>query len=421
MKFKNAYRRAIIFGFGSALVALAIFGIMSYRSAMEYTRAAQSVRNTYRVLNALESCRSNLVSAESEVRGYVITSDERYLGLFESAGEDLRSRLIVLKGLITDPVSSKYLAEFEALSVSRLSRLKFTLETVRTGGVDEVRKAAGPGKDLMDEFRRIASLIENRQLQLLSDRNDHEAAQSRRNLIGVILVSAFAMVLLIVSMVLLGQQLKRQEVLEREVLKISEREQRRIGQDLHDGVCQQLTGIALLSRSLSSKLENPLAAEALEIVHWINGCIEQTRKVTRGLHPVPSDPGGLMQALRELAENVSTMGKLNCHFICPQPVAIPDPDLATNLYRIAQEATQNALRHAAPEKIEIYLIYGDNESLQLKVADNGSGLVKNQKSNGMGLGIMAHRAQIIGGSLEVRPGAVRGTVVTCTLPLKVLS
>ena len=203
-------------------------------------------------------------------------------------------------------------------------------------------------------------------------------------------------------------------------MEISQREQRQIGQDLHDGVCQQLTGIALLSRSLSSKLENPLAAEAADIVHWINECIEQTRQVTRGLHPVPSDPAGLMQALRELAENVGTMGKLSCQFICPRAVAIPDPHVATNLYRIAQEATQNALRHAAPEKIEVRLIYGD-ESIQLKVADNGSGLVKNQKSNGMGLEIMAHRAQAIGGSLEVHPGVVRGTVVTCTLPLKVLS
>ncbi len=420
MKFEKVYRRAIISGFWVALLVLAMVGIMSYRSAMEYTRAAQSVKHTYRVLNAVKSCISNLVSVESEVRGYAITSDERYLGLFDIAEGDVKRGLIELQGLIIDPISVKYLAELETLTVSRLSRLKLTLEAVQTGGINEVRKVAGPGKDLMDEFRRIASLIENRQLQLLKERDDHEAAQSRRNLVVVALASTFAVVLLIVSMGLLEQQLKRRDVLEREVLEISEREQRRIGQDLHDGVCQQLTGIALLSRSLSSKLENPLAAEAADIVHWINECIEQTRQVTRGLHPVPSDPAGLMQALRELAENVGTMGKLSCHFICPRAVAIPDPHVATNLYRIAQEATQNALRHAAPERIEISLIYGE-EFIQLKVADNGSGLVKNKKSNGMGLEIMAHRAQAIGGSLEVHPGAVRGTVVTCTLPLKVLS
>ncbi len=420
MKFEKVYRRAIISGFWVALVVLAMVGIMSYRSAMEYTKAAQSVKHTYRVLNAVKSCISNLVSVESEVRGYAITSDERYLGLFDIAEGDVKRGLIELQGLIIDPISVKYLAELETLTVSRLSRLKLTLEAVQIGGINEVRKVAGPGKDLMDEFRRIASLIENRQLQLLKERDDHEAAQSRRNLVVVALASTFAVVLLIVSMGLLEQQLKRRDVLEREVLEISEREQRRIGQDLHDGVCQQLTGIALLSRSLSSKLENPLAAEAADIVHWINECIEQTRQVTRGLHPVPSDPAGLMQALRELAENVGTMGKLSCQFICPRAVAIPDPHVATNLYRIAQEATQNALRHAAPERIEISLIYGE-EFIQLKVADNGSGLVKNKKSNGMGLEIMAHRAQAIGGSLEVHPGAVRGTVVTCTLPLKVLS
>ena len=384
MKFEKVYRRAIISGFWVALLVLAMVGIMSYRSAMEYTRAAQSVKHTYRVLNAVKSCISNLVSVESEVRGYAITSDERYLGLFDIAEGDVKRGLIELQGLIIDPISVKYLAELETLTVSRLSRLKLTLEAVQTGGINEVRKVAGPGKDLMDEFRRIASLIENRQLQLLKERDDHEAAQSRRNLVVVALASTFAVVLLIVSMGLLEQQLKRRDVLEREVLEISEREQRRIGQDLHDGVCQQLTGIALLSRSLSSKLENPLAAEAADIVHWINECIEQTRQVTRGLHPVPSDPAGLMQALRELAENVGTMGKLSCQFICPQAVAIPDPHVATNLYRIAQEATQNALRHAAPERIEISLIYGE-EFIQLKVADNGPGLVKNKKSNGMGL------------------------------------
>jgi len=420
MKFEKVYRRAIMVGFGLALAVLGLVGIVSYQSATEYSRATLSVKLTYRVLNTLRNCISNLVSVESEVRGYAITSDKRYLRLFGDAEEGVKTSLDQLNAMIIDPISLEYLADLRELTTSRLNRLKLTLEAMKTGGIDEVRKVAGPGKDLMDDFRRIASLIEDRQLELLKERDDHEAKQERKNLIVIILASALAVALLGTSAFLLAQQLKRRDQLEHEVLEISEREQRRIGQDLHDGVCQQLTGIALLSRSLGSKLENSLAAEAAEIVHWVNQCIEQTRRVTRGLHPVPSDPAGLMQAIRELAENVAAMGKLKCDFICPQPVLIPDPHVATNLYRIAQEATQNALRHAAPEKIEIFLVLDDDESILLQVVDNGSGLMKNQKSTGMGLEIMAHRAQAIGGSLEVRPGSFRGTVVTCTLPLNVL-
>lgn len=416
MKFARVFGRNVMVSLGGALAVLIMINVMSYRSALKYNEAAQSVKRTYRVLNALESCTSSLVSVESEVRGYAITDDPRYLALFESAERKVDAGLVELKKLIVDPISLNYAKQLEELARSRLARLELTLKAMQKGGIEEVRKVSGPGKDLMDEFREIAALIEERQLQLLKERDDLEVRQSRKNLAAILLASGFAVALLLASMFILGQQLRRKEQLELEVLEISEREQRRIGQDLHDGVCQQLTGISLLGRSLSLKLSDSLAEEAEEIVRWINECIEQTRRVTRGLHPVPNEPSGLAQALRELAENVGTMGKLACRFVCPQAVAIPESNVATNLYRIAQEACQNALRHASPQQIEIQLTQ-DETGIRLTVTDDGCGFPKNRESKGMGLEIMAHRANSIGASLEVRPGALRGTVVTCTLPV----
>jgi signal transduction histidine kinase len=415
MQSLSVFRRSVLFGLAIALFALVLIDITAYRSSAEYTESVDVVTRTYRVLNALNGTSTDLVSAESELRGYAITADERYLSLFQQAAQDVRSGLVELQQLIVDPVSLEYLSKFDELSDARLARLQVTLDAMRSGGIGAVRQVAGPGKDLMDEFRRISSQIEARQLELLTERERTATDLSRRSIAVILIGSTFAIVLLAISMFLLSQLLLRREHLERRVLEISEREQRIIGQDLHDGVCQQLTGISLLSRSLSQKLPAERAADAAQITQLINECIEQVRQVTRGLHPVSDDPSGLMQALRELAERIGLLEKPACQFICPHPVPIPDQAAATNLYRIAQEAVQNAMRHAFPQNIEIKLT-SDDHAIHLTVSDDGRGLPAKLESGGMGLEIMAYRAHSIGASLDVRRQAIRGTEVACRLP-----
>ena len=186
---------------------------------------------------------------------------------------------------------------------------------------------------------------------------------------------------------------------------------------MHDGVCQHLTGISLFCRSLQQKLTDrsaPEAAAAERITGLINEGIEQTRLVTRGLSPVGDDPGGLLPALHELAGGVQDAGGPECRVECPAPPAIPDRATATHLYRIAQEAVQNAIRHAHPTTILIRLTAGAG-TLVLSVTDDGSGIPAHRPRKGLGLEIMAHRAHSIGATLDVRHGDARGTVVTCTL------
>lgn len=419
MQFLNVFRRSTLLGLALALVALILIDVTSYRSSMEYTKSVDVVKRAYRILIILNGAISDLVSAESEVRGFAITSDERYLAMFESASADMKADLDQLRKLIADPISSNYFHRFEELSSARLKRLEITLNAVRTGGIAGVQQVAGPGKDLMDEIRRTSSLIEERQLQLLDEREHKATALSRQSILVILFGSTFAVVLVAVSMILLGQQLLQRERLEREVLEISEREQRHIGQDLHDGVCQQLTGISLLSRSLTQKLSPPQAVEAAQITQLINESIEQVRLVTRGLHPVPDEPSGLMQALRDLAERAGVLEKPACHFVCPQPVPLPDQTVATHLYRIAQEAVQNAMRHAAPQTIEIRL-RNHEQHIELTISDDGCGIPAKHASRGIGLEIMAYRARSVGAFLEILRLPAGGTEVACKLPLSSL-
>src|SRR5207248_9077634 len=129
---------------------------------------------------------------------------------------------------------------------------------------------------------------------------------------------------------------------------MSEREQRRIGPDLHDGLCQQLTGIAFLVQAMQQKLAASAEAEsasAAEINVLLKEAVNQARNLSHGLYPVDPQPDGLMLALRQLPENISRLFNVSCTFRCPRPVMIDDNSIATHLYRIAQEAVQNAIRH----------------------------------------------------------------------------
>ncbi len=216
-------------------------------------------------------------------------------------------------------------------------------------------------------------------------------------------------------------QMRERERLEREVLEISEREQRRIGHDLHDGLGQHLTGTALAGKVLADRLAEravPEATDAERLVGLIEDAIELTRGLARGLSPVALENDGLMMACRELAEQTSDRFQLDCRFTCDPPMILDDPVAAAHLYRIAQEATNNAVRHGRARRIGIALARQRGEVL-LSIEDDGVGLneeARQGRQQGLGLRIMAHRASMIGASFDVRPGAFRGTFVLCSLP-----
>ena len=205
--------------------------------------------------------------------------------------------------------------------------------------------------------------------------------------------------------------------LEREVLEISERERRSVGHTLHDGLCQHLAGIELMSQALERTLarnSSPGAAQAARIAEHVRQAIEQTRMLARGLSPVSLESDGLMSALRELADSVSRLFEVNCRFECAEPLLFSDRTVATHLYRIAQEAINNAIKHGKAREITLRL-RRDASSAQLVVSDNGLGFSRAPANNGgMGLQIMKYRAGMIGATLDIRPANGQGTAVVCT-------
>jgi PAS domain S-box-containing protein len=217
-----------------------------------------------------------------------------------------------------------------------------------------------------------------------------------------------------------GIDITERKQLEKAILDISAREQRRIGQDLHDGLGQHLTGIAFMAKVHEAKLaeESRLEAEnAGKIVQLVNEAIHKTRELARGLLPVVSDSHGLMSALQLWAAEVEDLFGVSCRFQCERPVLIHDDTMATHLYHIAQEAVNNAIKHGKAQKILIQLA-AENGWGTLTVKDDGEGIAENHPNTGMGLHIMNYRAGMIGGALKIGRDTTRGTIVTCLFPVK---
>ena len=251
----------------------------------------------------------------------------------------------------------------------------------------------------------------------------------------------------------LVRDISERRTLEQEILRIAEEERRRIGQDLHDGLGQMLTGTGLIARGLARQVargEMPSTEDMEEVVSLIKESDAYARNLARGLVPVELDERGLAAALERLAENaehffgvvctVETVGASGGKL----PNAVP-----THLFRIAQESVTNAVRHGRAEHIAITLAHGPDQ-IRLRVQDDGHGFpttlrtggqeapgrqasehdttassppdrslsapVRPEDNRGMGVRIMHYRARVIGGRLEIRPAAERGTVVTCTVP-----
>ncbi len=216
----------------------------------------------------------------------------------------------------------------------------------------------------------------------------------------------------------IGQVMGRRRA-ERRLLEVIEREQQRIGQDLHDGLCQQLTGIAYMASDLQAHLagkSDPAARTAARIAALSQETAVQARQVARGLNPVKLGPGGLSAALTELVASVRSLFSISCRFHCRHPIIVRNHETAVHLYRIAQEAIHNAISHGRATDIVVSLARAPN-GVVLSIKDNGRGFSKLPgDGDGMGLENMNYRARTVGAHLTFarRPGG--GAVVTCAVP-----
>ena len=209
--------------------------------------------------------------------------------------------------------------------------------------------------------------------------------------------------------------------LERQILEISDREHARIGQDIHDGLCQHLVSLAFDANSLQRELRarrRPEAKTARRIERFLDQAITESRQLARGLFPVRLETDGLPPALEELAKATSDRFKIRCRFKSQGLLAAGNIVAATHLYRIAQEAVSNAIKHGRARSISIRLCTHEGD-LELIVEDNGAGYnaITREKTTGLGLHIMNYRARTIGGVLNIRPRPQGGTLVSCCIPL----
>jgi signal transduction histidine kinase len=217
------------------------------------------------------------------------------------------------------------------------------------------------------------------------------------------------------------RDLTERKELEEKILQISEEEQHRIGQDIHDDLCQQLAAIGCLAKVAHQQLSKGGSeqAESLqEIVRLVTHANVRAREMSRGLMPVVLDSAGLMAALADLAQGTERIFRVSCPFRCDRPVQVTDNKIATQIFRIAQEAMANAIKHSRADRIEVTLTEDEGE-LQLLIRDNGVGIPDNVsgKSTGMGLLTMSHRARMVGGVFAVEHDDFGGTLVRCRVPL----
>jgi len=214
----------------------------------------------------------------------------------------------------------------------------------------------------------------------------------------------------------LDREIKERSRLQKELLETAEQEQRRIGRDLHDSLCQHLTGTAFAGQVLGQKLAEKSSAETAEarrLVTLIEDAIELTRQVARGLHPIEMQTGGAADVFKELATKTSERFQVACRFECQLAVPLKDAAVATHLLRIAQEAVSNAIRHGKARHINICL-NSAGAGLELTITDDGSGLPEHARTGrGMGLHLMAYRADMIGADFNVERLPTQGTRVTC--------
>lgn len=249
-------------------------------------------------------------------------------------------------------------------------------------------------------------------------RNHPTALRARGGRLKEVLVdaSAFWQQGKIVHLRWFVRDITRRKQLEREVLATSERERRIFARELHDSLGQQLSGIAYLTGVLHARLRElalPEAAEAHRIVRLLRRAVEETRRVSRGLSPVRPEPEGLENALRELAAQTANIFGVVCRLRRPKPVLMSDSEGATHLYRIAQEAVTNAVRHGGARRISIGLRRWRGKVI-LSITDNGKGIgALSPRRRGLGLRVMQYRARLLQGSVTVQRRPEGGTQVRC--------
>ena len=294
-------------------------------------------------------------------------------------------------------------------------RRQFDIEYRIVTASGEVRWVHDLGLATFDQSGSVAA-IDGTIFDVTSRRLADEQLQESRRLLEMKVAERTAELLR--ANQALEAQIDERRKLEKQLLRTSELEQQRIGQELHDGLGQELAGLAFMVGALARRIASVRPQETrtiTEILDLVHKAVNEVRGVSKGLYPVEVRSGGLALALRELAANTRKLFGVVCTFASDEDLEIHDTAVATHLYRIAQEAISNAIKHGQARNIAISLKKTEAEVI-LSIANDGMDFRADAVSTGLGMQIMAYRADVIGGRLEVTPGAKGGATVACSLP-----
>ena len=273
------------------------------------------------------------------------------------------------------------------------------------------REIREPDEDLLKIFASIGSqigqFIERKEAEAALQKSKELLEQRVRQRTGELRAANKMM----------KDEIARRKGLEGEILEISDREQQRLGQELHDGLCQHLTAVAFMARSVGLRLKNHRVIEVVDIekiAQLVNDAATDTRNLSRALHRIDVDAAGLIDALRDLVDR--EIWRIPCRLEFKPSFHIENDIAAGELYRIAREAVINANKHSQARKIVIRLEGVGNEMV-LRVIDDGTGFPSEPKTKrGLGAHIMSYRARLIGARLEIDTPKEGGTRVSCYLP-----
>jgi signal transduction histidine kinase len=217
-----------------------------------------------------------------------------------------------------------------------------------------------------------------------------------------------------------GTDLSERRQLQQEILRISEEEQAHIGHNLHDGVGQTMTGLASLAEMLEGELCGDQKLQAMRIRELVQAGIQEVRQISHSMSPMAVKNRGLGGALQLLADTIRINHRLNCNLEVDSAIQLNDMEKETHIYRIAQEAVNNAVRHGNPKNITLSLQRLAGGVCVLKIQDDGIGFKKSKsgESRGIGVRVMDYRANFIGGTLELQSGRRGGASVICRFPIK---
>jgi signal transduction histidine kinase len=300
--------------------------------------------------------------------------------------------IILTRGGESRRVGLLNVAARAAGSVTLLERPISTLTLLRSVQVAlRSRRRQYQVRDLVTQFANLNKMLEYR----VRERTAELSAANRR----------------------LRNEMSRRKGLEDEILAVSDREQQRLGQELHDGICQHLTAVAFMARSVATRLKNHRvidAADIEKIAQLVNDAASDARELSRALHRMDVDSAGLVTALQDLVDR--EIWRTPCRLEVKPSFHIQDDAVAAQLYRIAREAVINANKHAQAREIVVRL-ERCREGIAMRVTDDGVGFSNESKlKQGLGFHIMKYRAQLIGGRLEIDSPKRGGTRLSCHLP-----